>query len=54
MDKMMNEWVKLIHHDANCTCWTERQKNASALRAKYENDGTFPIDNFKAHDRIKN
>jgi hypothetical protein len=51
----MKEWLRMVlNHDANRTCWTERQKNASALRAKYEHDGTFPIDNFKAHDRIKN
>tara|TARA_A100001015_G_scaffold130055_1_gene144307 strand:+ start:1144 stop:1311 length:168 start_codon:yes stop_codon:yes gene_type:complete len=55
MDKMMKEWVKMIHyHDKTRTSWTERQKNASALRAKFEGTGTFPIDNANVHDKIKN
>ena len=37
---MMKEWVKMVkHHDKMSTCWTERQKNASALRAKQGHDG---------------
>jgi len=36
----IQELIKLIHyHDSMSTCWTERQKNASALRAKHEHDG---------------
>lgn len=55
MDKMMQEWVKLIkYHEDNSISFNERQKNIKALRAKFESTGTFPIDNFKAHDRIKN
>jgi hypothetical protein len=39
MDKMMKEWIQLIqYHDSMRTCWAERQKNASALRAKYQRD----------------
>ena len=55
MDKMMKEWVKMIHyHDVNRSSWNEREKNIKALRAKFEGTGTFPIDNANVHDKIKN